>query len=203
MPVIPPTPSFATASVAPIASLTSLSTLVKIGAQYQVAWRVYSTASQSIVANTTASVSWGGAAWNPDTSWASGTPQIITINTQGYYDMSLGLTLYAASSFELTVTYKVTHSATTTTYTLCAAWPFPASGTGSTASVLQLPAVIPQLLYVGDTLETYVLTAQSCSILQVGEGQVYSTSPPSTDYAGIKDGGSWWSGRLLSIGGSP
>lgn len=206
MPVIPGTPVFSANAVASIASLSSLSTLVKLGAQYQIAWKVYNTTSSTLAANTLNTLTWNAAAWNGDTNWSTGSATRAYINTQGFYDVWVQLNWNAANTGALAVQVVATTgpnapggAGVSTTYNLINNNGFAADVAGAFSGGI----IVGQQLYVQDYLTVIVDPATaSFQLLPVGSGQTANGSS-STDYAGIQDGGCWFSGRLVSIGGTP
>jgi hypothetical protein len=197
MATIPATPTFTTATVAGLTSLSALSSLSSLGSQYELAWKVYKASVQTASSGATTSVTWDHAAWNPDGNWPSSSA-VITVETQGYYALDMYLNSTPAGTTTITVWFTITHSAATTSFGSASG-----SWAGNSGTALATACVVPALCHVGDTISAWIKPASANVTLQaVGTGQAYNAGT-SKDYASILDGGCWFTGRLLSIGGTP
>jgi hypothetical protein len=197
MAIIPATPSFTTSTVASLTSLSALSTLSALGAQYELAWKVYKASTQTASSGATTSMTWTSAAWIPDGNWTSSS-SVITVETQGYYSVNMYLNSTPAGTTLVQVWFTITSAGVTTSFgTTSGTW------AGNSGTVLSAECGIPQLCLVGDTISTWINPSSANVALNgVGSGQAYNPGT-SSDYANILDGGCWFTGRLLSIGGTP
>lgn len=204
MATIPATPNFLYGMAPSVTTLNNLAQLAKVGCQFQVGWKLYKTSTASQASGGTASVSFQAAAWNPDGVWSSSSAGLVTIQTQGVYEHEFQISFNCSTAGYFYAEYHWVAGANNPQGAGTSASYGTASFSMNDGNAQQYSFMwtYPGILYVDDTLQLWVATTETLTLLNVGAGQTYNGTA-SKDFGGVQDGGCVWTGRMVSIGGVP